>query len=110
MMMSLSVEMARYKITSNAVIPGWVETAMTERVFGWQKFVDAVIPRIPMRRWGTPAAFGAIAASTDARYASATVAGEIAIESWSRATRALRTRHTRFWTLGPASRPRGLMA
>jgi NAD(P)-dependent dehydrogenase (short-subunit alcohol dehydrogenase family) len=61
MMMSLSVEMARYKITSNAVIPGWVETAMTERIFGWQKFVDAVIPRIPMRRWGTPDDFGAIA-------------------------------------------------
>ena len=54
MMMSLSVEMARYKITANAVVPGWVETAMTERAFGWKKFVDAVIPRIPMRRWGQP--------------------------------------------------------
>ena len=61
MMMSLSVEMARYKITANAVVPGWVETAMTERAFGWKKFVDAVIPRIPMRRWGQPDDFGAIA-------------------------------------------------
>ncbi len=61
MMLALSVEMARYKITANAIIPGWVETAMTERAFGWQKFVDAVIPRIPMRRWGQPDDFGAIA-------------------------------------------------
>lgn len=61
MMLALSTEMARYKITANAIIPGWVETAMTERAFKWQKFVDAVMPRIPMRRWGTPDDFGAIA-------------------------------------------------
>ena len=61
MMMGLSVEMARYKINANAIIPGWVETAMTERAFNWDKFVTAVMPRIPMRRWGTPEDFGAIA-------------------------------------------------
>ena len=61
MTLALSVEMARYKITANAIIPGWVDTAMTERLFSWDKFVDAVIPRIPMRRWGTPEDFGAIA-------------------------------------------------
>lgn len=61
MMMSLSVEMARYKITSNAVIPGWVETPMTDQLFQREKFVNAVIPRIPARRFGTPDDFGAIA-------------------------------------------------
>ena len=61
MMLALSTEMARYKVTSNAIIPGWVETAMTERLFEREKFVNAVIPRIPMRRWGTPDDFGAIA-------------------------------------------------
>ena len=61
MTLALSVEMARYKITSNAIIPGWVETGMTEQLFQWKKFEDAVIPRIPMRRWGTPDDFGAIA-------------------------------------------------
>ncbi len=61
MMLALSTEMARYKITSNAIIPGWVETAMTEGAFGWDKFVKAVMPRIPMRRWGQPDDFGAIA-------------------------------------------------
>ena len=61
MTLSLAVEMARYKITANAVIPGWVETAMTEKAFQTEKFVNAVIPRIPVRRFGTPDDFGAIA-------------------------------------------------
>ncbi len=61
MMLALSTEMARYKITANAVIPGWVDTAMTENLFAWDKFVDNVMKRIPMRRWGTPDDFGAIA-------------------------------------------------
>ena len=61
MMMGLSVELARYGITSNAIIPGWIETDMTAGLFGWDKFVDNVMPRIPMRRWGQPDDFGAIA-------------------------------------------------
>ena len=61
MMLSLSVEMARYKITSNAIIPGWVETGMTDELFQQDKFVNAVIPRMPARRFGTPDDFGAIA-------------------------------------------------
>ena len=61
MMLGLSTELARYRITANAVIPGWVETAMTENLFTWDKFVDNVMKRIPMRRWGTPDDFGAIA-------------------------------------------------
>ncbi|HZD27013.1 MAG TPA: SDR family NAD(P)-dependent oxidoreductase [Alphaproteobacteria bacterium] len=61
MMVSLSVEMARYGITANAVLPGWIETNMTERTFGWEKFANAVKPRIPARRWGTKEDFGGIA-------------------------------------------------
>ena len=61
MTLALSTEMARYKITANAIIPGWVDTPMTERLFQWDKFVNAVMPRIPMRRWGTPEDFGPIA-------------------------------------------------
>ena len=61
MMMGLSVEMARYQITANAIIPGWIETDMTAPLFGWDKFVNNVMPRIPMRRWGQPDDFGAIA-------------------------------------------------
>ncbi len=61
MMMGLSVEMARYQITANAIIPGWVDTAMTADALNWDKFVDAVIPRIPARRFGQPEDFEAIA-------------------------------------------------
>ncbi len=61
MMLGLSVEMARYKISANAIIPGWIETAMTQKLFEWDKFVDNVMPRMPMRRWGTPDDFGPIA-------------------------------------------------
>lgn len=58
---SLAVELARYGIRANAVIPGWIETPMTERAFGNEKFVQAVLRRVPMRRWGQPADFSALA-------------------------------------------------
>lgn len=57
----LSVEYARYGITANAILPGHIETPMTEKTYQWEKFVDAIMPRIPLRRWGTPADFGGIA-------------------------------------------------
>ena len=34
---------------------------MTEEVLAWQPFIDRVLPRIPARRWGTPADFAGIA-------------------------------------------------
>jgi len=61
MIYALAVEMARYGVTANAILPGWIETAMTEGAFAWDKFAAAVKPRIPMRRWGTGADFGGIA-------------------------------------------------
>jgi len=61
MTLGLAVGMARYNINANAVIPGWIETPMTDRLFSWEKFTNAVIPRIPFRRFGTPDDFGAIA-------------------------------------------------
>lgn len=61
MMKGIAVEHARHGIRSNAILPGWVESEMTAPALGWQKFVDNVMPRIPMRRWGTPADFAGIA-------------------------------------------------
>ena len=61
MMISLSVGLARYGITANTVMPGWIETPMTENVFNWDKFAAAVKPRIPMRRWGEKEDFGGLA-------------------------------------------------
>ena len=61
MMKGIAVEHARDGIRSNAILPGWVESELTAPVFGWPKFVSNVMPRIPMRRWGTPADFGGLA-------------------------------------------------
>ena len=61
MIRALAVEFARHGICANAILPGWIETAMTEKVLNWDKFRDKVLPRVPMRRWGRPEDFGAIA-------------------------------------------------
>jgi NAD(P)-dependent dehydrogenase (short-subunit alcohol dehydrogenase family) len=61
MIKALAVEYARYGVTAHTILPGWIETAMTEGAFGNPKFVDNVLKRIPMRRWGRPEDFAAIA-------------------------------------------------
>jgi hypothetical protein len=61
MMRALAVEFARHHIRANAILPGWIETAMTEKALNWDKFREKVLPRVPMRRWGRPDDFGAIA-------------------------------------------------
>ena len=58
MVRALSVELARYNVSANAVLPGWIETEMTANAFGNEKFAANVMPRIPQRRWGTGADFG----------------------------------------------------
>ena len=61
MMISLASGMARYGVTANSVLPGWIETPMTDNAFAWDKFVAAVKPRIPQRRWGVKEDFGGVA-------------------------------------------------
>ncbi len=61
MIRALAVEYARYGVRAHAILPGWVETAMTERKFADPKFQQYVKTRIPMRRWGEPEDFGGIA-------------------------------------------------
>ncbi|MCC6918942.1 MAG: SDR family oxidoreductase [Alphaproteobacteria bacterium] len=58
---SLAVELARYRVTANSVLPGWIATEMTQHAQGNEKFTERVIGRVPMRRWGTPEDFGGIA-------------------------------------------------
>lgn len=60
-MQALAIEYARYKVTANSILPGHIDTPMTEAGYQNQKFIDAVLPRIPARRWGTPDDFEAIA-------------------------------------------------
>jgi len=61
MMKALSVELARHGVRANAILPGWIDTPMTERTLRWDRFVEKVLPRVPVRRWGTGDDFGGIA-------------------------------------------------
>ncbi len=61
MVRGLAVEHARHGIRANAILPGWIETAMTARAFSNEKFVNAVLRRVPQRRWGVGDDFGGIA-------------------------------------------------
>src|SRR6202165_5532558 len=58
---ALAVELARHGVTANAILPGWIRSEMTAGIFGNEKFVANVMPRIPMRRFGEPAGFRGIA-------------------------------------------------
>ena len=58
---ALAVELARYRIRVNTILPGWIETEMTEPSFSNPRFRDNVMPRIPARRWGHIDDFGGVA-------------------------------------------------
>ena len=58
---ALAVEHARYGVTANAILPGWIRSDMTAGIMANEKFVANVLPRIPMRRFGNPEDFGGIA-------------------------------------------------
>ena len=44
---ALAVELARYGVTANAILPGWIKSDMTAGIMGNEKFVANVMPRIP---------------------------------------------------------------
>ena len=60
-MRGLATEYAREGIRTNAILPGWIETEMTQKSVANQKFTDKVISRVPFRTWGTPEDFAAAA-------------------------------------------------
>jgi NAD(P)-dependent dehydrogenase (short-subunit alcohol dehydrogenase family) len=60
-MRSLAVELARHGVRANVILPGWIDTAMTEKTLSSEPFQKKVITRIPFRRWGGPGDFGGIA-------------------------------------------------
>jgi NAD(P)-dependent dehydrogenase (short-subunit alcohol dehydrogenase family) len=73
MVNSCAVELARYGIRANSILPGWIESAMTDEMLASAPMVERVLPRIPARRWGTPDDFAGIAvylASDVSRYHS----------------------------------------
>jgi NAD(P)-dependent dehydrogenase (short-subunit alcohol dehydrogenase family) len=61
MIRALAAEHARHGIRANVILPGWIETPMTDRLFAWEPMQKKVFPRIPMRRWGENRDFGGLA-------------------------------------------------
>ncbi len=58
---SMAVELARHQIRVNTIVPGWIDTPMTEVALHGEAFTGKVLPRVPMRRWGVGDDFGGIA-------------------------------------------------
>lgn len=61
LMKAIAVQHARHGIRCNSILPGWIESDLTAGAFGWEKFVSNVMPRVPLRRWGSPADFAGMA-------------------------------------------------
>jgi hypothetical protein len=52
-MRALAVELARYQVRCNSLLPGWTDTELLAGAKTHEKFVTATIGRTPVRRWGT---------------------------------------------------------
>lgn len=61
MMRALAVELARYGIRANTLLPGWTMSPMSDPWVNKPAVVDKILPRIPVRRWGTPDEWAGIA-------------------------------------------------
>ena len=70
MMKAIAVQHARHGVRCNSILPGWIESDMTAGAFGWDRFVEKVLPRVPMRRWGTADDFGGLAVYLASRASS----------------------------------------
>ena len=51
---SLAVGYGRHGIRVNALLPGWVETAVVSELLASESYQRHVLPRHPVRRWGQP--------------------------------------------------------
>jgi len=58
---ALAVELARDGIRVNAIVPGWTEAVMTEGLLDSPAAQAKILPRVPLRRWGTPEDYEATA-------------------------------------------------
>ncbi|SHN43225.1 SDR family NAD(P)-dependent oxidoreductase [Cryptosporangium aurantiacum] len=59
---TLAVELARYRVRCNILLPGWTRTPMTETLQADDRFMAATTARTPVRRWGIPEEFHEVAA------------------------------------------------
>jgi NAD(P)-dependent dehydrogenase (short-subunit alcohol dehydrogenase family) len=58
---SLAVELGRYGIRVNAVLPGWTRSPAFDEWLGNPAVAERIMPRIPLKRWGTPEDWAGIA-------------------------------------------------
>jgi NAD(P)-dependent dehydrogenase (short-subunit alcohol dehydrogenase family) len=68
---SAARELARDNIRVNAILPGFIQTALAEPVLSSDRFAERSLPRLLDNRWGTPEDLGGIAvylASAASRY------------------------------------------
>ena len=56
-----AVELARHGIRANTIVPGFVDTPMLAPFLGSARFVDRVLPRVPLGRWAVPKDLGPLA-------------------------------------------------
>ncbi len=61
LMRGLAVELARYRVRANTVLPGWVDTGFMAGVHDNPKLAERARQRAPMRRWGSAGELGALA-------------------------------------------------
>lgn len=57
----VAVELGRHRVRANAIVPGWIETDLNRELLASQQFSERVLPRVPVRRWGTPDDLGPLA-------------------------------------------------
>ena len=61
MIRGLAVEYGRKGIRANIIVPGWIESEMTAGFFALKAVQEKVLPRVPMKRWGTGQDFAGLA-------------------------------------------------
>ena len=61
LMKGLAVELARYNIRANTLLPGWTMSPQTQRWADTPGVGDKILARVPLRRWGQPDEWAGIA-------------------------------------------------
>jgi len=76
----LAVEYAPYNIRVNALCPGFVETALTQRALRNPGIQKALLESTPLRRFGTPAEIASVAVFLAGDEAAYVTGAELAVD------------------------------
>ena len=61
MTQTLAVELGKYAIRANALLPGWTRSPQFDAWLERPEVTERILPRIPVKRWGEPKDWQAIA-------------------------------------------------